>query len=77
MVYDIADLERRLRAGEWLLIGEVAAVIGISRASVDRMLTAGTIGHRVRPGSGRYRECDPDDVRHQLDERRRRRQGND
>lgn len=75
MVYDIAELERRLNAGDWLLIGEAAAVLGISRATVDRLLTAGTIGHRIRPGAGSYRECNPTDVRRLLDERRRERRG--
>lgn len=70
MVYDTADLERRLNAGEWLLIGEVAAILGIGRATVHRMLVAGTIRHRTRPGSGSYRECHPGDVRAQLDARR-------
>ncbi len=75
MVYDIAELERRLNAGDWLLIGEVAALLGIGRASVHRLLTAGIIGHRIRPGAGRYRECKPDDVRHQLDARRQEHRG--
>lgn len=70
MVYDTADLERRLDAGEWLLIGEVAAVLGIGRATVHRMLTAGAIRYRTRPGAGSYRECHPHDVHAQLTARR-------
>ncbi len=70
MVYDTADLERRLDAGEWLLIGEVAALLGIGRATVHRMLVARTIRYRTRPGSGSYRECHPDDVRQRLAARR-------
>lgn len=71
MVYDIADLERRLNEGEWLLIGEMAALLGIGRATAHRLLVARTIRYRIRPGSGSYRECHPDDVRQQLADRRR------
>jgi excisionase family DNA binding protein len=70
VVYDVADIERRLDAGEWLRPGEVAALLGIGRTTVHRMLGAGTIGHRVRPGTGEQRECAPADVRRLLDERR-------
>ncbi len=75
MVHDIADLQRRLDAGDWLLIGEVGALLGISRATVDRMLVAGSIGHRIRPGSGGWRECNPADVRQHLTDRRREHRG--
>jgi hypothetical protein len=71
VVYDLADIERRLNAGQWLLMGEVAALLGIGRSSIHRMLTAGTIGYRLRPGTGEYRECDPADVRRLLAERQR------
>jgi DNA-binding transcriptional MerR regulator len=70
MVYDTADIERRLAAGEWLLIGEVAALLGIGRSTVHRLLGTRTIRHRIRPGTGSYRECHPDDVRQQLKARR-------
>jgi excisionase family DNA binding protein len=75
VVYDLDALERRLNAGEWLLMGEVAALLGISRATVHRMLTAGVLGHRIRPGAGKRRECKPADVRAQLAERRREHRG--
>ncbi len=70
MVYDLDALERRLNAGEWLLMGEVAALLGVGRTTVHRMLNAGAIRYRTRPGSGSYRECHPDDVRQQLAARR-------
>jgi len=70
VVYDLADIERRLDAGQWLRIGEVAALLDVSRSSTHRMVTSGVIAHRVRPGSGAYRECDPADVRRLLAERR-------
>ncbi len=69
MVYDIAGIERRLNKGDWLLIGEVAAILGISRATVDRMLVAGSIRHRTRPGPGAYRECKPEDIQRLLEKR--------
>ncbi len=75
MVYNIADLERRLTEGDWLLIGEVAAILGISRASVDRMLGGRIIRYRTRPGSGAYRECKPEDVLRELTARRLEREG--
>ncbi len=70
MVYDLSALEARLNAGEWLLMGEVAALLGIGRTTVHRMLNAGTIRYRTRPGSGSYREVHPEDVRKQLAARR-------
>lgn len=75
MVYDIAELERRLTAGEWLRSGEVAALLGVGRTTMHRMLTGGAVGYRIRPGAGGHRECNPDDVRQQLAERRRERRG--
>ncbi len=62
MVHDPADLERRLEAGEWLTPGQVAAVLGVGRTNVHEMLTARTIGYRLKPGRGQYRECNPIDV---------------
>lgn len=70
MVYDLDALERRLTAGEWLLMGEVAALLGIGRSTMHRLLRSEAIRYRVRPGTGSYRECHPDDVRQQLRARR-------
>lgn len=69
-----ADLERRLSAGEWLLPGQVAKLLGVDRSTVVRMLAppeSPRIRYRERPGSGRYRECHPEDVRRELEARRR------
>lgn len=71
MTTDPAALQRRVDAGDWLLVGEVATLLEISRSTAHRMVDAGTIGHRIRPGAGRRRECDPTDLRRLLDERRR------
>lgn len=72
---DAADaLEERLSRGEWLLPGEVGKLLGVSRSTVIRVyLNADPpkVRYRIRPGSGRYRECHPEDVRRELDRRRR------
>ena len=61
-----AELRRRLEAGEWLLPGEVGALFGKSRFTVDYWLTTGKI--KYKRGPGRIRTCDPADVRRLLDE---------
>ncbi len=66
-------LEERLARDEWLLPGEVATLFGVSRGTVIRVFLnpdPPKIRYRVRPGSGRYRECHPDDVRRELAARR-------
>lgn len=68
--HDLADLERRLSAGEWLRPGEVAALLDTSRASIDRWIRAGRIGFRRR-GPGGHRLLNPEDVRKELHEYRR------
>lgn len=75
MVHDVADVERRLDAGEWLSPGQVAALLGVARNTVHALLKAGTIRHRVKPGVGAYRECNPEDVRKLLDARREEHKG--
>lgn len=57
-----ADLEKRARAGEWLTPGEVATLLGTSRATVVRMLNAGKLTYRHKPGTGHWREVDPNAV---------------
>lgn len=73
MAGTVEDLERRLAAGEWLRPGDVARLLGVARTSVVRMLNADPpqIRYRLKPGTGRHRECHPDDVRRELDARRR------
>lgn len=68
----VEDLERALDAGEWLRPGDVARLLDISRAAVVRMLNAEPpqIRYRVKPGTGRHRECHPEDVRRELVARR-------
>ena len=65
-------LERRVRAGEWLTPGEVAVLLGASRATVDRMLTAEPpqLAYRFKPGTGRHREIQPESVLAELARRR-------
>lgn len=62
-------LEARVRAGEWLLTGEVGALLGVSPVTVWRW-TKGTppyVRFRQRAGRGRYREIHPEDVMRELD----------
>lgn len=68
MGYDVADLERRLDAGEWLRTGEVAALLGQGRTTVHRTLAGGDI--RFRRTVGGQRHCNPEDVRRVLDRTR-------
>lgn len=69
----VDELEERLSRGGWLLPGEVATLLGVSRSTVIRAYLntdPPKIRYRLRPGSGRYRECHPEDVRRELDARR-------
>ncbi|MEU7170276.1 hypothetical protein ABZ949_02145 [Micromonospora tulbaghiae] len=70
---EIADLERRVRAGEWLKTGSVAKLLGMGRTKVHTLLASGEIGYRLLPGAAvkPQRECDPADVLRLLDQRRR------
>lgn len=73
---NLAEIERKLDAGEWLGPGQVAALFNTSRTSVDRWLRSGRITYRRGP-TGR-RELNPADVRRELDEyRQERRNGTD
>jgi len=73
-----AELERRVEAGEWLRITELAELFGKHRATVHRWVTKyALIGHRPSsPAGGRSAlECDPADVTVQLDKLRQVRHG--
>lgn len=65
-----AGLEKRLEAGEWLRPNDVAAVLGLSRSTVQRMMKIGEIGYRVHPPS-RYRYANPEHVQKLLRDIRR------
>lgn len=69
-----AELERRVRAGEWLKIGPAAKLLEVGRTTVHRMLDNEKIGYRWTPNRTQ-RECDPADVIRLLDERRERQVG--
>jgi hypothetical protein len=62
---DVAELERRLKAGEWLTPGQVAKLLDLSRSKIHNMLTAGDIGTARKRGS-EHRVCDPADVTREL-----------
>ncbi|MET8278315.1 hypothetical protein [Micromonospora sp. NPDC005174] len=70
---EVADLERRARAGEWLKTGSVATLLGMGRTKVHTLVKSGVIGHRKIPGAPQkpQRECNPVDVLRLFDERRR------
>lgn len=76
MSNDVADIERRLNADEWLRPGDVALLLGVARSTVHEYLKAGRIRYR-RKGGGVQRECHPDDVRRLLAEAREVRRGGD
>ncbi|MFG1846805.1 hypothetical protein [Micromonospora carbonacea] len=70
---DTADLERRVRAGEWLKTGAVATLLGMGRTKVHTLVSSGVIGHRKIPGAPQkpQRECNPVDVLRLLEERQK------
>lgn len=72
MASDPDDIERRVRAGAWVLPGEAATLLGVHRDTVSRMLAVGKIKHRPKSGAGQrpYRECDPETLLGELAKRR-------
>lgn len=70
--YDPADVERRVRAGEWVTTTAVAALFGRDRTTVYRWTKRRPplLHSRTSPGGGEI-ECDPADVVKLLDEYRR------
>jgi excisionase family DNA binding protein len=70
-----AEIERRLERGEWLRPGDVATLLSVHRMTIDRMIRAGRIRFRLVPGTGKHRECNPEDVRRELVARRVVREG--
>jgi hypothetical protein len=63
---DVTKAERetlrgRVNAGEWLRVGDVAKVLGIGRTKAHTLMTKGTIGYRLEPGST-YRVANPADL---------------
>lgn len=71
---DRAELERRLRAGEWLNVAEVQTLFNVrSRSTVHRWVTAGRVRWRqAAAGEVRvWKELHPEDVLALLEERRR------
>jgi len=74
VVDDLPNIEHRLDQGGWLSPGEVAALLGIGRTTVHRLLLSGKIGYRLK-GAGPQRLCNPADVRRLLDQARREHRG--
>lgn len=70
MTDEQTELEKRVRAGEWLKTGAVATLLGIGRTKVHTLLGRGTIRYRVIPG-GIQRVCNPEDVLRLLEDGRR------
>jgi hypothetical protein len=73
---DPTDLLRRLEEGEWLQVGDVAALLNLSPKTVDRRIAEGVIGVRTKAGST-WRLCNPIDVRRLLEESYTERRGTD
>lgn len=69
-----AALEKRVKAGEWLRIGDAAKVLGVGRTKMHTLAASGVIGYRTEPHS-RYRLCNPKDIRKLLDESRQEKRG--
>lgn len=66
--HDPADVERRLRAGEWVSIPELAAVFRRDRTTVYRwVVKKDLIKHRMSPGGGEV-EVDPVDALRALED---------
>jgi hypothetical protein len=72
--YDPVDVERRVKAGEWMTTTAVGVLFRRDRTTVYRWAKRGLIGHRVSPGGGEI-ECDPADVLKLLGEYRTVRRG--
>ncbi|MEU7590659.1 hypothetical protein AB0A95_30755 [Micromonospora sp. NPDC049230] len=72
MARTVDELERAVRAGEWLRPGDVALLLVVSKSTVVRMLNADPpeIRYRRISGTGRHRECHPEDVLRELAARR-------
>ena len=66
---DKRALEARVRAGEWLLTGEAAVLLGVDPATVYRWTRATPpyVRFRLRAGRGRYREIHPEDLLRELE----------
>ncbi|MFI5938098.1 hypothetical protein [Actinoplanes sp. NPDC051494] len=60
-------LRARLRAGDWLRVGDVAKVLGIGRTKAHTLMTKGVIGYKLEAG-GKYRQANPADVLKMLSE---------
>lgn len=69
-----ADLERRVRDGEWLKAGAVAKLLGIGRTKAHSLLSSGAIRHR-RVAGGVQRTANPEDVLRLLEDSRKVRGG--
>src|SRR5262245_48724088 len=54
-----AELEQRVRAGEWITPGDVAKLLDVSRSTASRLFVEGSIGFRKKR---RYRYGNPEDV---------------
>jgi excisionase family DNA binding protein len=57
----------KLAAGAPLSTGEAAAVLGVSKPTVQRMIAAGVLSARIRPGVGGYRDISAESVRAELE----------
>jgi hypothetical protein len=66
----LIDLEKRVKAGEWLRMGDAALLLDVSRTKMHTLVSQGVVGYRVEAG-GRWRKCNPRDIKKLLAESRR------
>ncbi|MCY1141402.1 helix-turn-helix domain-containing protein [Actinoplanes sp. Pm04-4] len=61
------ELRQALADGEWLRVGELAVVLGVSPSTAHRLLGSGDIEWKYKVG-GKQRTANPADVRRLLEQ---------
>ena len=57
----------KLATGQPLSTGEAAAVLGVSKPTVQRLIDAGRLEARIRPGVGGYQDISAESVRAEME----------
>ena len=68
------ELRQALADGEWLRVGDLAAVLGVSASTAHRLLNSGAIAWRYKAG-GKQRMAKPADVLQLLEQAEEERRG--
>lgn len=74
MPRDRDQLRQAVKAGEWLRVGDLATVLGVSASTAHRLLNSGEIEFKYKPG-GKQRMASPADVGRLLEESERTHRG--